>query len=75
MRHPFEEWLEYLDSHNGRLHRREQGGNETDYDIAALIPIPPGRRIFTVGDLRKTVELIQKGKSNESDQARRVASD
>lgn len=52
---PFEEWLEFLTSHDGRLHRRKQGGNETDSDVVCLIPTPPGQTIFTIGDLKKLV--------------------
>ncbi len=53
---PFERWLEWLDSHDGRLSRRKDGGDETEFDIAALLPTPPTQTIFTVGDLRDLVE-------------------
>jgi hypothetical protein len=52
---PFGRWLEWLDSHDGRLFRRAHGGQETDLDLAALIPAPPTRAVFTVGDLRALV--------------------
>ena len=67
LRNPFtvmERWLEWLDSPEGRLHspegrlhRRENKGLENDSDMAGLIPTPPGRAIFTVGDLRRLVEM------------------
>ncbi len=50
---PFREWLTWLDSHDGRLHRRKQGGKEDDYDY--LFTVPVSGRIFTVGDLRRLV--------------------
>ncbi len=66
MSDPFEaleEWLAFLDSHDGRLHRRARGGNETDCDIAALLPTPPGQTILTVGQLREIVRFwAEKGK-------------
>lgn len=49
----FQRWLEWLDSHDGRLHRRKTGGAETDYDLIALLP--PDRTVFTVGDLRRLI--------------------
>lgn len=52
---PFRRWLEWLDSHDGRLHRRSGGQEETDHDLACLLPGPPGRTLFTVGDLRALV--------------------
>jgi hypothetical protein len=52
---PFTRWLEWLDSHDGRLFRRSQGGDETDWDLACTVPNPPGRAIVTVGDLRAIV--------------------
>lgn len=53
---PLRRWLEYLDSHDGRLHRCQQNhASERDSDLACLIPTPPGRAIFTVGDLRRLV--------------------
>lgn len=51
----FEQWLEWLMSHDGRLFRRSKGQQETDSDLAALIPTPPGQTILTVGDLRRLV--------------------
>jgi hypothetical protein len=51
----FETWLEWVVSHDGRLHRRANGQLETDMDLLALIPTPPGQSIFTVGDLRALV--------------------
>lgn len=53
---PFEEWLRWLDSHDGRLHRLARGDKEKDTDLLATIPTPPGGTIFTVGDLRRLVE-------------------
>lgn len=55
--------LEWLDSHDGRLYRRRTGGTETDTDLAALIPTPPGQSIFTVGDLREVVEKLRERES------------
>jgi hypothetical protein len=52
---PFGRWLEWLDSHDGRLFRRARGGQETDLDLACTIPHPPGSAVFTVGDLRALV--------------------
>jgi hypothetical protein len=52
---PFALWLAWLDSHDGRLFRRAHGGQETDLDLAALIPTPPTQAVFTVGDLRAIV--------------------
>lgn len=52
---PFRELLAWLDSHDGRLERRHRGGQETDSDVVAAIPTPPGQAIFTVGDLRALV--------------------
>lgn len=54
--HVLERWLEWLDSHDGRLSRRARGDNETDSDLIATIPNPPGKAIFTIGDLRAIVE-------------------
>ncbi len=51
----FRKWLEWLDSHDGRLDRRRRGGKETDTDLIATIPNPPAAVIFTVGDLRALV--------------------
>ena len=51
----FEQWLDWLVSHDGRLHRRARGEKETDMDVIALIPTPPGQSILTVGDLRALV--------------------
>lgn len=56
----WEDWLTWLVSHDGRLQRRRQGGNETDSDLIALLPIPPGRVILTVGDLRALVDSYRK---------------
>lgn len=57
---PFARWLEWLDSHNGRLYRRTKGGKEDDWDIAALLPNPQGgQRVFTVGDLRRLVNCCK----------------
>lgn len=55
---PFKRWLRWLDSHDGRLHRRRAGGRETDLDSLATIPDPRGGggTVFTVGDLRELVE-------------------
>jgi hypothetical protein len=53
---PFSRWLEWLDSHDGRLHRRSQQQEETDQDIACTLPTPPGSDLVTVGDLRALVE-------------------
>lgn len=53
-------WLEWLDSHDGRLYRRQHGELETDTDLIATIPNPPGSAIFTVGDLRAVVECFQR---------------
>lgn len=50
-------WLEWVDSHDGRLARRRKGGSETDLDLLCTIPNPPGSAIFTVGDLREVVEV------------------
>ncbi len=56
----FEQWLEWLESHDGRLHRRKTGGSETDFDAIALVPTGnAGRNILTVGDLKA---LVAKGK-------------
>lgn len=55
----FYRYLEWLESHDGRLYRIEQGGKEDDYDAIGLIPTPPGRAIFTVGDLRIVVKALQ----------------
>jgi hypothetical protein len=52
---PFGRWLEWLDSHDGRLFRRAHGGQETDLDLACRLPNPPGSELFTVGDLRALV--------------------
>jgi hypothetical protein len=52
---PFARWLEWLDSHDGRLFRRSKGWQETDTDVACTIPCPPGSTPFTVGDLRALV--------------------
>jgi hypothetical protein len=49
---PFNELLEFLTSHDGLLHRRQKGGNETDSDLVCVI----SSYIFTVGDLKKLVE-------------------
>lgn len=53
-------WLSWLDSHDGRLHRRGKGGAETDSDLIATIPNPPGAAIFTVGDLRAVVHALRR---------------
>lgn len=55
----YSRWLEWLDSHDGRLHRRSVGGNETDGDFLATIPNPPGSAIFCVGHLRAIVEALR----------------
>lgn len=62
---PFERWLEHLDSHNGRLLRRSQGGHETEYDLVCLIPSFPGQTIFTIGDLRALVEAGKRLRRND----------
>lgn len=64
--HPFERWLEWLDSHDGRLYRRANDGLENESDLVALIPNPPGRAILTVGDLREVVELMRRGREATS---------
>ncbi len=53
---PFNDWLEWLDSHDGRLYRRSRGDKEDDYDFLTLIPTPPGQTVFLVGDLRRLVD-------------------
>jgi len=63
-------WLEWLDSHDGRLFRRSKGGEETEYDIAALVPNPPGQAIFTIGDLREVVRQLMKGTSLNEPESR-----
>lgn len=52
---PFRAWLQWLDSHDGRLARRARGDAETDHDCLATIPTPPGGTVFTLGDLRRLV--------------------
>ncbi len=52
----FARWLTWLDSHDGRLHRRQRGGLETDSDVIGTIPNPPGVALLIVGDLRALVE-------------------
>lgn len=54
---PFGQYLDWLESHDGRLERRRQGGDETDSDIALTLPCPPGRLVVTVGDLRRLVKM------------------
>jgi hypothetical protein len=56
---PFGRWLEWLDSHDGRLFRRARGQDETDLDVIATIPNQPGSALFTVGDLRALVAAGQ----------------
>jgi hypothetical protein len=56
----FARWLEYLDSHDGRLHRARAGQRGTDADIACTLPTPPGKTIVTVGDLRRIVGLLKR---------------
>jgi hypothetical protein len=51
----FARWLEWLDSHDGRLYRRSRGGLEDDFDVACTVPGPPGSALVTVGDLRALV--------------------
>lgn len=53
---PFARYLNWLESHDGRLYRRSEGQQETDADLVCLIPTPPGQAIFTVRDLRALVE-------------------
>lgn len=67
MKHPFEHWLEYFDSHDGRLHRRARGDNETDTNFLATIPTPPGSAILTVGLLREAVELMRRARQLEAE--------
>lgn len=58
MRDPFalfEEFLAWLDSHDGRLWRRRRGDQETDSDLVCTVPTPPGATLWTVGDLRALV--------------------
>lgn len=54
---PFARWLEWLDSHDGRLARRKGGGKENEFDLVCCIPQPGhgGQMIYTIGDLRKLV--------------------
>ena len=60
---PFEQWLDWVTSHDGRLFRRGRGQTETDSDLLCLIPTPPGQSVFTVGDLRN---LVAAGKQLDS---------
>lgn len=55
----FIRWLEWLDSHDGRLYRCTIGQQGTDMDILGTIPNPPGSAILTVGDLRNIVDLVK----------------
>lgn len=55
MNDPFLVWERWLESHDGRLFRRREGGNETDLDLVAMIPNPPGSAIVTVGDLKALI--------------------
>lgn len=56
-----ENWLIWLDSHDGRLQRvLLNKEHEKESDCVALIPNPPGRSIFTVAHLREIVEFRRK---------------
>mgnify|MGYP001601851975 CR=1 FL=1 len=61
---PFEQWLNWITSHDGRLFRRGQGQTEPDSDLLCLIPTPPGQTPFTVGDLRALVAAVQAMEAN-----------
>jgi hypothetical protein len=53
------DWLTWLDSHDGLLHRRSKGGQENDHDVICTVPAPPGAHIMTVGDLRWVVGKLK----------------
>ncbi len=64
MRDPFEvweRWLKWLDSPEGKKHRRsaKPKGEGKESDLICTIPNPPGSAIVTMRDLR---ELVKAGR-------------
>jgi hypothetical protein len=68
-----ERWLTWLDSHDGRIYRRSHGGQETDLDLVATIPNPPGSAILTVGDLRVIVTRLRRAMKEKNHDTSRMA--